>query len=222
MGAIHHSFALMKILRIPGSLLLILPILAMWGCKNNSTSPNAPSTNSSSKVPPAPGSSFSTLWNGGYLQTAYDTVATTSITDPDHAGSKVIKLLETVSGQMDSTYESFEANGDVALRGTTWGATNVFESLPFVSQTTVNSSYVGDAGPVTISAVGSGAGKPFVLNGTSYPTDSVTVSVINSNDTDHFPYSYIPALGLICIENYLPGSPTNVPSTEWIIAYTPK
>jgi len=208
----------MKILRIPASLfLLLLAGTQIFGCKSNSTSP--------SDTPPAiptPGSSFSTLWNGGYTITADDTVAATSLTDQDHSGSKVIKLIETINGQADSTFESFETNGDLAVMGTTWGAPSSFETLPFVSQASVNSSYSGSAGLVTISAAGNGPGKPFLLNGTEYLTDSVTVSVITANDTDRFPYSYIPALGLICIQNYIPGTSSGLPTTQFLTAYTPK
>jgi hypothetical protein len=210
---------MMKILRFPTFLflLLILEGVQIIGCKSNSTSPSA-----APPTIPTPGSSFSTVWNGGYTITAYDTVAATSLPDPGHSGSKVIKLIETINGQADSTFESFVANGDLAVMGTTWGATGSFETLPFVSQSPVNSSFTGSAGLVSISAAGNGPGKPFLLNGTEYLTDSVTVSVITSNDTDRFPYSYIPALGLICIQNYIPGSSGGLPTTQLLTAYTPK
>ncbi|MFI5202768.1 MAG: hypothetical protein ACHQNE_10305, partial [Candidatus Kapaibacterium sp.] len=201
----------MKILRNQAPLFLLLAFASVevFGCKNNSTSPN-----STTSAIPTIGSAFTMIWNGGYSLTSYDTVATASLADPAHNGSKVIRLIETINGQIDSTFESFETNGDMAVMGSTWGDPGSFETLPFVSQSPMNSSFTGPAGLVTISAIGSGAGKPFLLNGTSYATDSVTVSVINSNDTDRFPYSYIPALGLICIENYVPGSSNVTPTTQ--------
>lgn len=209
----------MKILRNQATLFLLLAITSMevFGCKSNSTSPNA-----AHSAIPTIGSAFTMIWNGGYSLTSYDTVATTSLSDPAHTGSKVIKLLETINGQTDSTFESFETNGDVAVMGTTWGNPSSFETLPFVSQNPVNSSFTGPAGLVTISAIGSGAGKPFLVNGTSYATDSVTVSVITPNDTSYFPYSYIPALGLICIENYVPESAGQTPTSQWLTEYVTK
>ncbi|HET6402037.1 MAG TPA: hypothetical protein VFH95_11650 [Candidatus Kapabacteria bacterium] len=209
----------MKILRIPDALFLssALASVLILGCKSNSTSPGS--------VPPSiptPGSAFTMMWYGGYSQTDYDTVAAAWLADPAHSGSKVIKLLKTTNGQTDSTFQSFETNGDVAVMGSSWGDPASFEVLPFVSQSPVNSSFTGAGGLVSISAVGNGAGKPFVLNGTSYATDSATVFSINSNDTDQFHYAYIPTLGLICTENYQPGSSSVVPSSRWLIAYTPK
>jgi hypothetical protein len=207
----------MKILRIPPSLFLALSAVGfvLASCKNTTTPPSTPPP-----LVPRYGSTLIQVYSSNDTTTI--TVDSASVTDPNASGSKVLKLEELSIGQLDSMYESIEPNGNVALEVTGWGDPTAFYVLPFTTISAVNSSYTGANGLVNISAVGNGAGKSFLLNGTPYATDSATVFSINSNDTDQFHYSYIPTLGLICIENYQPGSASVEPWSRWIIAYTPK
>ena len=199
-------------------LLFFSASLILQSCTNNSAStPPLPPT------VPTPGSTFVQVWYGGYYDTSSVSVDSTVPGDPTDSGAKVIKLRENDKGQLDSTYQSFKSDGDVALEGTAWGAPGAFEVLPFVSKSVINSSYSDASGLVTVSAVSNGAGKDFNLNGIPYFTDSVTVFRTTGGLTDQFHYTYIPMLGLVSSVNYQPDSSGGSEgNNQWIISYVHK
>ncbi len=194
--------------RIPAFLFLLAIIGSVAGC-SKSTSPN----NSTSSPYPAIGSSFVMTDNSAVPN--YDTIVAIpqAFADTAHHGASSVELSETDSsnGGNTITYESFLSNGDLALEGasTGWGATGVYEVLPFVTHTTVidtfTQSYGGNVSFDTVTAVYSGAGKPVVLNGQTYQTDSVTVMAFTSSGGGgtEFYYTFIPSLGLV--SNYSNG-----------------
>ncbi len=191
------------------------------GC-SKSTSTDDGGFHSTVPIAPTVGSDFITVDNTS--TTTYDTVITCSSVDTLHSGSIVRALTETngSNGGTINYYESFLPNGDVALEGssTGWGASGVYEVLPFASHTTVidifTQSYAGNTFHDTVTAVYNGAGQSFVLNNHPYQTDSVTVTVGGDGGGVQHYYSYIPALGLMAYYGNSGGY------LSWLTAYNPK
>jgi hypothetical protein len=210
----------MKNLRIP-VLFLFTAIVSMAGCSSNSTSVNTPPP-----VIPAIGSSFITIDNNS--DTVYDTVVTTTLPDTAHHGCTSVEISITNGQNFGNNpfYESFLSDGDLALEGTSsgWGASGVFEVLPFASHATVIDTFTQNDGSTTyrdsVAAVYSGAGKPFVLDGQTYQTDSVTVTAFYIGlgpgvSSSQYGYSFMPAIGLIAYYN-------NGSKVQWTTSYSHK
>jgi hypothetical protein len=212
-------FAIMKNLRI--SSLFFVALVSVAGCSKSSTSADPATTGAI----PAVGSSFTTLDNNS--NTTFDTIKAipSGLGDTAHHGSTSIEISVTQSsnGGNNMYYESFLTNGDIALEGSTsgWGATGVYEELPFVTHTTVIDTFTqSNAGNIirdSVVTVYNGAGKPFVLNNSTYQTDSVTVTVfyVGLGASLQYGYSFMPALGLIAYYS-------NSNATQWTTSYTPK
>ncbi len=218
----------MKILRISAQVLLASFFAFIQGC--SSTSGPGNNNNTSLSSIPTNGSTFSLYTNsgGGFLDPTTYTVAASS---KQHlSDSKVIMLIGLHSnGQVDTSYESFESNGDVSLWSPTWN-NGAWSTLPFASRTAVNtSSDQGSGLKINSVAMGNGSGGKFTVPGVSgnpYSTDSVTVKqytvdngVTDDSTIEH--YSFIPTLGLIAIDR-TDGSPGVPGSLDSLTQYSPK
>ncbi len=210
----------MKYLRIP-ALFLLIASGSVTGCKSNSTAVNTPPP----VIPPL-GSTFviTHLQDGNTDNTTYTVLATNDTNKPS---SKVFLMQGVTSiGAIDTVEFSYESNGDLSEKPTVWGDPTIFETLPFVSHANISSTSTPFPGQQTVTtAAFNGAGKPFTLNGTTYSTDSVTVTIqtITPGDTSvyFYAYSYMPTLGLIAYEQSIP--PPGVDGyIDWTSAYNPK
>jgi hypothetical protein len=214
-------FVCMKSLRISAFLFLVSVTFGnLAGCSKNSTSP----TTTPGAIP-AIGSSFTMADNTSDIN--FDTVTAVPAAQADtaHHGSISRDIAQTDSaiGGITPFYESFLSNGDLALEGfsTGWGATGVYEVLPFASHTTVRDTFIQSNGDNTAfdttTAVYNGVGSPIVLNHQTYQTDSVTVteSIGGVNQTLQYYYTFIPALGIISYYS-------NGFYSEWLTSYSPK
>ncbi len=211
----------MKYIRISAFLFLVSVMFGNFaGCSKNSTAPNtAPG------AIPAIGSSFTMADNTSDINFDTVTAVPTAQSDTLHHGatSRDIAQTDSAVGGITPFYESFLSNGDLALEGfsTGWGATGVYEVLPFASHTTVRDTFIqsngGNTAFDTTTAVYNGAGSPIVLNHQTYQTDSVTVteSIGGVNQTLQYYYTFIPALGIISYYS-------NGFYSEWLTSYSPK
>ncbi len=206
----------MKYIRIPSLLFLLSVALgSISGCSKSSTSPETTATLPSI---PTVGSSFIMLDNNSI--TTYDTVVATTLLDTAHHGSTVreFNATDASNGGTYSMFQSFLTNGDLAISGTSWGPTGVFEALPFASHTTVTTTFFdqGTSSTDTITAVYHSGSAAYVLNKQSYATDSVTVTAYSQGTVLQYYYTYIPAIGLIA--NYARSDGYS----QWLTSYTAK
>jgi hypothetical protein len=195
-------FACMKTIRTPFFLFLVCLTIAVAGC-SKSSSPTAPNNTTTTTGPmPTVGTTYIKTDNTSAL--TYDTVKVTAVIDSIHIGSTVRMITETnaINGGIDTMYESFLTNGDLALDGysTGWGPAGKFLTLPFVSHTTVKDTFTLFDGVTifydTVVSVYS-AGAPYRLNNQTYQTDSVTVTNNGGGGGVQYYYTFIPTLGLI-------------------------
>ena len=210
-------FATMKHIKIPTlAFLVYLSFASLTGC-SKSTSPTT------TTVPmPTIGTTYIKTDNQSGI--TYDTVKVTSVMDTVHAGSTVRMIAETyaVNHGVDTVYESFLTNGDLALDGasTGWGPAGKFLTLPFVSHTTVIDTFTlsngGNVAYDTVVAVYNGAGAPFHLNNQTYQTDSVTVTNNGGGGGVQYYYTFIPTLGLIA------GYGDSGLNSDRVTSYSPK
>ncbi len=123
-------FAIMKNLRMLSIFFVFSMFAGSWGCSSNSTSVNIPPPT----VPPD-GSTFTTSDNNS--NTTFDTVVAISsgFADTAHHGSTSVEISVTLSSNSGNNvyYESFLTDGDVALEGSSWGASGIYEVLPFTT-----------------------------------------------------------------------------------------
>ncbi len=193
--------------------------LTVWGCSSNLTSPPKPLPS----VPTVGSTLTQVYFTPGDSEATVLTVDSATITDPNSSGAKVITLVESTIGQEDSTYQSFEPDGDIALSGQVWRPDGTFSVIPFATASTIHTSYVGAAGEVDLYAMNNGAGSLYPLNGASYSTDSATVLQIIASNTTQFHYTYIPSLGIVSRMVEQPSASSDQDGISvWIIAYAPK
>ncbi len=207
------------------SVLTSAAFVSFTGCSKNATSPPTDTTKKTDTTKttdtiPTIGSSFVTIDNNS--DTTFDTIVATSVVDTAHHGSTVRQINETSIGPPTGVYESFLANGDLALEGSTagWGNSGVFYVLPFVSHTTVIDTFQYSAGGGihdSLVAVYHPNSSQYSLNGHKYPTDSVTVTTFlqGANSIQYY-YTFVPSLGLIAFDS------TQGSTSEWLISYSPK
>ena len=211
----------MKTTHIPFLLLLVcLTVGGVVGC-SKSTSPTAPNNTTTTVPMPTIGTTYIKTDNQGGM--TYDAVKVTTVIDSVHAGSTVRMITETnaSNGGIDTLYESFLTNGDLALDGysTGWGPAGKFLTLPFVSHTTVIDTFtLSNGGNVAYDTVISvySAGAPYHLNGQTYQTDSVTVTNNGGGGGVQYYYTFIPTLGLIATDG------NSGSYSEWVTSYSPK
>jgi hypothetical protein len=154
--------------------------------------------------------------------TTYDTVVATSLLDTAHHGSTVREFSQTngSNGGNDLFYESYLTNGDLAIEGTSsgWGPAGVYEELPFVTHTTITTTFFDPAASTidTITADYHSGSAAYVVNKQSYTTDSVTVTAYSQGTVLQYYYTYIPAIGLIASYGNSGGY------SQWLTSYTAK
>lgn len=211
----------MKNVRFPVFSIFAIPVICFgaFGCSGSTT----PSGASLPSVPPIGSTLTEVSSSAGLLDTSQLTVASTAMTDPNSSGATVLKYIETIIGVQDSTFQSLEPNGDVALKGEAWDETGNFYVLPFATTASIQSSYVGVAGTVDLVALHDGPGANYPLNGRSYATDSATLLYILASDTTQYHYSFIPSLGIMARMSEVPSAQSGQdPSSYWISSYSPK
>jgi hypothetical protein len=194
----------------------IAGFISLASCSSSSTSPSNTNT-----VPmPTIGSSYIKVDNSSI--TTFDTVKATTKLDSIHVGGTVRMVVETdaANGGKDTILESFLTNADLALEGASsgWGPVGKYVELPFVSHTMVTDTFSNEYGGVfshdSVVAIYNGAGKPFHLNGQTYPTDSVTVASFSQGTEIDYYYTFIPTLGIMASTGNSGGY------SDWVTSYS--
>jgi len=193
----------------------------IMSCKSNTTAP----------APPTPsimdtGSTITVFESSsGTTDTIVYTVFDTTLKNPNTSGGKVIGLrgLRASNNTTSMIFLSYETNGDVSIFPNPAGDPVSWLTLPFVSQSTINTKFIqGGVPPDTIStsAVWNKAGS-YVISGKAFNTDTVTVTITDANGSSSpsvskYHYTYLPSLNIIGIENF-EGGPVDA-----VIGYTIK
>ncbi len=191
------------------------------GCSSNTSAPPSQQTAS---IPPL-GTTMTQVWNGsGYEVTSTITVNATGLHDPGESTATVLKFVEVdQEGNVDSIFQSYRSDGDVAVNNQDWGVAGTFYTIPFASTAPITSSY-NDAGEtVNLTEIHNGPGNSYTLNGTPYATDSATVEQSIGGQTTQFHYTLIPSLGIIARMVVEPDPASGQDGqSQWITAYTAK
>ncbi|MDP4198580.1 MAG: hypothetical protein Q8922_00410 [Bacteroidota bacterium] len=184
----------MRLRGILFSSILILSLVALTGCKSDTTAPA--NTNSF----PGVGSTFTVAnWEDNTdLQdtTTYQIANADTTFDGKQHAVKMIQLVLAGLPQPDPFYLAFEANGDVSV----WPKPSLSRAdwftIPYATQAhgATNWDPDGTDSSMTIADGDSPSSGSITINGTAYPTERVKVTIMHDMSVAVHHYAYSPAL----------------------------